>query len=900
MSNSRTQRDYIRLLSSSWTFNLILQTTLLLSIANATHFRGGTAWWQPSPDFSEDLKQIHFEFKLNWRTSFYQVPICDSANTLSSGFGTWKTSHNDETFSAEFYCVDYYASEDWMIGSNHVTFNITNNDPFVMWYDGRCWIDGLYYSLCAWNISVYIDVGIRSDTTLPNSSPRSVTTPIIRMQVGCPETVKIPTADPDSDDKMTCRFGETVQECGEVCQKYPYFSIHEETCQLTYNGGGRDTLVTVALVIEDHPSTTITVDRGNGNVVTKTPSDTLSYVSLQYIVALKTSNYPCNAKPSFIDDTPPDGQVTTTITGDSFNISLSAKPSYDTGNITEVIIVSMAGVSKSSLTETDDNVYKVDLSWKPTTDQIGTNILCFSAVDDIPRTSALRCITIIVGGATSPCNVNNGGCSDTCQVSGHSYHCICPKDCWTLASNGRTCKPDLQIECNSNVMDITVSACSVDNNALSLGTSAPGTQPIPEECRVKSAEDSHKFSFGLSDCSMRVEEDFWTIVYSNTVRLFADDSSDDETQNSNSPITRGAWFYVPVSCTFQKHGNLTTSFQPVEREVDLLSVPGMGSFSFFLDFYNSSDFSVAIGPYDYPLQFTVNSDIYFGLRAVGGGTDMQLFTVNCIAYPTANINDNTNSYTMIGNGCILDSTLVEYPAASNMENHFSIKAFQFREISNNTGPIVVHIQCSVIVCVLNNPITRCSQGCVAGDQATRRRREIIRSSFVVNHRYKRQLIEDDDDSIPNNNDPNVTQSPVQQVNSSGNIQIIIELNVKPTPSVNPPIDGGNPPGDSSTSFVVIVSAAVGGCTFLLLLAIIACIVYHNKVVRHRNDVVPLDHPHHGPAYVRDIYLPNLDLGPRGANNDLNADAQDGYIWARRVISGPPSHIMQLSQHKNPW
>lgn len=40
----------------------------------------------------------------------------------------------------------------------------------------------------------------------------------------------------------------------------------------------------------------------------------------------------------------------------------------------------------------------------------------------------------------SPCDLNNGGCSDSCVISGLSYICECKDDgCWHLAEDRRTC-----------------------------------------------------------------------------------------------------------------------------------------------------------------------------------------------------------------------------------------------------------------------------------------------------------------------------------------------------------------------------------------------------------------------------------------------------------------------------
>lgn len=47
-----------------------------------------------------------------------------------------------------------------------------------------------------------------------------------RLQAGCPTTIEIPTTDPDGD-RVRCRFSETADECGDVCQHFPFFTFIE-------------------------------------------------------------------------------------------------------------------------------------------------------------------------------------------------------------------------------------------------------------------------------------------------------------------------------------------------------------------------------------------------------------------------------------------------------------------------------------------------------------------------------------------------------------------------------------------------------------------------------------------------------------------------------------------------
>ena len=56
--------------------------------------------------------------------------------------------------------------------------------------------------------------------------------------------------------------------------------------------------------------------------------------------------------------------------------------------------------------------------------------------------------------ASSPCSVNNGGCSHFCVAKTSGYECVCPTGL-AVKQDGKTCKDSkknnslFQIECNS-------------------------------------------------------------------------------------------------------------------------------------------------------------------------------------------------------------------------------------------------------------------------------------------------------------------------------------------------------------------------------------------------------------------------------------------------------------------
>nr|CAB3262625.1 uncharacterized protein LOC100180926 [Phallusia mammillata] len=747
-------------------------------------------------------------------------------------------------------------------------------------YEGRCWVSGLFNHGCVWSLQFMVLMGTRSDTDKPNSSPESGSHPIVRVQRGCPTAIKIPVTD-DDDDRTVCRFGNSFEECGDMCFDYVHFSLQQNPCQLTYTGGGSNTTVSVVLIIEDYPKQDISISNGDSSL-SLSSNDVLSYVPLQFLVKIYESLEPCTAKPEFVGDTAPANQEISAVIGSQFRTSVFAKPSTNSHNVTDITFIFPFGSEKAKLEELDDKIFRMNVSWTPTPEQSGRSLFCFTAKDSAGLSSAQRCITLMVAGATSACSIGNGGCSDICSASDSTYYCSCSRDCWQLSSDGRTCKPNLEIECESNRMNVLVEKCAAEQRTVTISQIPEGE--VEENCVVTTDDVNHQFSFSFGECQTTITEDFWTITYHNEIRLWGDTSRDGETQNPNSPITRGAWFYVPVSCEFSKFGNLTASFQPVDRQINLVHVPQMGSFSFLMEFYPNDTFEQAIGPYD-PLTFTVNSDIFFSLRAVGGDAEVELFTVDCIATPNTG---SDTEYFMIQNGCILDSTMEEHESPSQSENRFSIKAFRFREsFPNQTGPTVVNIQCFVVVCNGQTDVTRCSQGCLTEN---RKRRSLGASRQKLVIRNKRQLFDDDDGNIPTIS-PNVSESTVLEVTRSGDIQIFVEVN----PTTDPSLD----PLHTSVSMLVIVSACVGGIAFLLLISVIVIIAYHNKYIQPRNSVLPIDQKD-GIAFVQDIYLSKMNLNYQNAPVVSVNDAMNEFVWARRVINGPPPHLIEMSTCKNGW
>ena len=93
--------------------------------------------------------------------------------------------------------------------------------PFCS-FSSCCWMT-LVYGGSKWHVSSTVNLTQRSDTGNINSSPVSASSPIVRLQQGCPTVITIPTEDPDGD-KVRCRWS---TECGGVCKAFSYGKLDE-------------------------------------------------------------------------------------------------------------------------------------------------------------------------------------------------------------------------------------------------------------------------------------------------------------------------------------------------------------------------------------------------------------------------------------------------------------------------------------------------------------------------------------------------------------------------------------------------------------------------------------------------------------------------------------------------
>ncbi|TKS70519.1 ZP domain-containing protein [Collichthys lucidus] len=219
----------------------------------------------------------------------------------------------------------------------------------------------------------------------------------------------------------------------------------------------------------------------------------------------------------------------------------------------------------------------------------------------------------------------------------------------------------------------------------------------------------------LNDCGTEIEEDEDNLIFKNEITMF------DITQNT---ITRHQ-LEVQFYCQYPKRGNVTLGFTAHRKNVTVLD-KGFGTFTYNFEFYPNNQYQTMIDPNSYPLEYDLGNRIYMQIETETSVNNTDLFVESCRATPYDNPNSRP-SYTIIENGCNVDSTIRTYSTVNERQFRFSMEAFKFIGLHDQ-----VYISCSVMMCEAGNPDTRCLQGCVNSTWSNNRRekREIVTQTLM--------------------------------------------------------------------------------------------------------------------------------------------------------------------------
>ena len=328
-------------------------------------------------------------FRMSYRRTHLTGGYCDS-NTVANG-NILSASHegnlqcqygcSGSISTMAYYCTDFSISENWAFGERRVTYNFTSsiNNTVTIGFSRCCWLAP--YNLASWNVSTTFSLVVRNDTGKINSSPRAITSPVLRLQQGCNNTIVLAVSDPD-DDIIRCRWA-VGTECAGICSKFPGAILDSDSCSFSYQStNGVLGFNAVAIMIEDF-----------------TPGSTrpLSSVALQFLVFVYHSTEPCALTPKFIEPTLPQGLCVAIPPGADFMTQLRA--SGQNLSIIEIQTVSPRGANKGELQQVQGtNDYYVNITWIPTVDQQNlTHLFCFTAINSENVASEQSCVQLLVG-----------------------------------------------------------------------------------------------------------------------------------------------------------------------------------------------------------------------------------------------------------------------------------------------------------------------------------------------------------------------------------------------------------------------------------------------------------------------------------------------------------------------
>ena len=282
-----------------------------------------------------------------------------------------------------YICTDFSIDENWSFGENRLAFNFTDRteDTIAIGFTGGCWISPLG---CSWNISTTFSLNIRNDTGQINSSPRAITTPVLRLQQGCNHTIPLAVSDPDGDI-IRCRWA-VGRECASVCNvtAFPGAQLDSDTCTIHYEANRGARYWAAAVMIEDFIPGSL---------------QPLSSVAFQFLVLVVASTDPCSQQPELIDPTPPQGSCVAVPPGTTFTTQLTATSGSSSASITEIQTVSPIGTRRGELEHnTGTSIYYINITWTPAADQQNeTHSFCYIAVNSEGLASEQSCIQLLVG-----------------------------------------------------------------------------------------------------------------------------------------------------------------------------------------------------------------------------------------------------------------------------------------------------------------------------------------------------------------------------------------------------------------------------------------------------------------------------------------------------------------------
>ena len=330
---------------------------------------------------------MEVSYRISWRRNSGAGGSCSSSTveqeTLLRGEGsmTCRAGCSGTITPMSYICTDFSETENWSFGENRLSyiFSSTSSSTLTIGFSGNAWISPFSSS---WSIPATFSLTIRNDTGNINSSPRAITSPVIRLQHGCNHTLQIAVSDPDGDI-VRCRWA-VGSECGGICNRFPGAVLDTNTCTFTYEANRGTGFNAAAIMIEDFLPDSL---------------EPLSSVALQFLVLVFSSTESCSHQPQFIPPTILGGACVAIPNGATFTTQIIASSGGESVSTTEFQTTSPLGLRRSEIQQVPGtNNYFINITWTPEPSQENqTHLFCYTAVNSGGLVSAQNCIQFLSG-----------------------------------------------------------------------------------------------------------------------------------------------------------------------------------------------------------------------------------------------------------------------------------------------------------------------------------------------------------------------------------------------------------------------------------------------------------------------------------------------------------------------
>jgi hypothetical protein len=240
---------------------LILFLIFFHRLVDASHFRYGMITWTPLSNgtkFGVSYVELSVTTSWAWRNNYSSNTICDDS-IISSGqlMGVnspiYCSGCNASTIpitDSEMYCTGYSPTtvENWSFGYRTQTLTIYSSPSDIeMYFNGTAWIDLVPIINADWMVKAKLNLAVRKDNGLINTSPVLLSYPSYCVRQGYIYTIIIPIFDANQDD-VRCRWATNSttggDECAGICGiitslstlTYSKNSAGAHSCVLTFRG----------------------------------------------------------------------------------------------------------------------------------------------------------------------------------------------------------------------------------------------------------------------------------------------------------------------------------------------------------------------------------------------------------------------------------------------------------------------------------------------------------------------------------------------------------------------------------------------------------------------------------------------------------------------------------------